>query len=310
METAVRSENADLAGQLDHIAELLEAQKANPFRVHAYRHAADTVRACPEPVTDRFAREGIDGLLRMPGIGRSISSLIREYARSGRISVLGRLEGAVSTEDVLARVPGLGPTLAHRVHESLGAESLEELEYACFDGRLAALEGFGPRRVAAITASVRAMLDESGRRRAQETGDARRPSVVTLLAVDETYRRRAEAGELARIAPRRFNPEGRAWLPILHTDAEGWQLTALYSNTARAHRLGKTREWVVIYADRDGMHDQATVVNERRRSGVVRIVRGRERECDAQRLGWSGPERSTRTDSTTPWSGNARSGGP
>jgi hypothetical protein len=82
------------------------------------------------------------------------------------------------------------------------------------------------------------------------------------------------------IAPKRFNPEGEAWLPIMHSDCGEWQFTALFSNTARAHDLGKTHDWVVVYYETDGEEGQATVVTETR--GVLRnkrVVRGREAEC-------------------------------
>ena len=281
MEAARRSENQDLADRLDRIASLLEAQDANPFRVGAYRRAAETARACPESLVEVYLRDGIEGLDRLPGIGQSIASLIREYAGSGRISLLERLAGAVSAEEVLATVPGLGPALAHRLHETLHVETLEELECACHDGRLASVPGFGPRRVAALSASLGAMLGGERRRRAHAAGDRRstRPSVAAYLSVDEEYRRRARDGRLARIAPRRFNPERAAWLPILHTEREGWSMTALFSNSARAHQLGRTQDWVVIYADRDGDHDQCTVVSQRAAGGSLRIVRGRELEC-------------------------------
>jgi hypothetical protein len=85
---------------------------------------------------------------------------------------------------------------------------------------------------------------------------------------------------LTRIAPRRFNPEGKAWLPIMHDEQDGWNLTALYSNTARAHELGATHDWVVIYYERDGSQSQATVVTPK--SGPLqgkRVVRGREVAC-------------------------------
>ena len=100
-----------------------------------------------------------------------------------------------------------------------------------------------------------------------------------LLDVDREYRRKAEAGGLARIAPRKFNPTGAAWLPVLHTQREGRHYTALFSNTARAHELGRTKDWVVIYFEHDGHEDQCTVVTEY--SGPLagkRVVRGREGE--------------------------------
>lgn len=81
------------------------------------------------------------------------------------------------------------------------------------------------------------------------------------------------------IAPRRFNPDKKAWLPILHTERGPWSFTALFSNTARAHQLGTTDDWVVIYFERDGREGQCTVVTERPgpRAGR-RVVRGREDE--------------------------------
>lgn len=262
--------NEDLCARLERIADLLEAQEATPFRVGAYRRAAGTVAELRDPIADRFESGGLDALEELPGIGSSIGSLIREYLRSGRISMLERLEGAVSAEDLLVTVPGLGERLAHRIHEELGIETLEDLETACADGRLASMEGFGPRRVEAIGASLAARL---GRRREARN----RPSARALLSLDREYRERADRDELPRIAPRRFNPQRRAWLPILHTSREGWEMTALFSNTARAHRYGRTHDWVVVYSDRDGEHDQCTIVTDR--SGE-RTIRGRELEVE------------------------------
>jgi putative hydrolase len=106
------------------------------------------------------------------------------------------------------------------------------------------------------------------------------PSIVELLDVDREYRERGAAGTLARIAPRRFNPRRESWLPVLHTEREGRQYTALFSNTARAHELGATDDWVVIYRDDHGGRGQWTVVTARRGPLVGRrVVRGREREC-------------------------------
>ena len=101
-----------------------------------------------------------------------------------------------------------------------------------------------------------------------------------LLEIDAEYRKQAAAGKLSRIAPKRFNPEGKAWLPILHAEREGWHFTALFSNTARAHQLGRTDDWVVIYFyDDDHQEGQCTVVTETHGSREgERVVRGREDE--------------------------------
>jgi len=107
------------------------------------------------------------------------------------------------------------------------------------------------------------------------------PSVEILLAIDREYREKAKAGALRLIAPRRLNPEGKAWLPVLHTRYGPWHFTALFSNTERAHELHRTHDWVVIYfSDAEGEEGQFTVVTERR--GTLtgeRVVRGREPEC-------------------------------
>jgi hypothetical protein len=106
--------------------------------------------------------------------------------------------------------------------------------------------------------------------------------VASILEVDAAYRRGEARNELRRITPRRFNPERKAWLPILHLERNGWHFTALFSNTARAHELGKSRDWVVISFSRDGDEGQCTVVTEWQ--GPLqgrRVVRGREAECRA-----------------------------
>ncbi len=282
------TENQAIAQALERVADLLEAQAADPFRVRAWRRAAETVRAHPTPLAALVAESGLAGLDRLPGIGRSLASAIDELIRTGRLRMLERLEGEVAPEDLLTTLPGIGEALARRILD-LGIHTLEELELAAYDGRLAALPGFGERRVRAVRAALAGILGAAARRRAdlarrRAAGEAEpprlRPEVATLLAVDEEYRRRAEAGELRRIRPRRFNPAGTAWLPVLHAERDGWSVTALYSNTARAHELGKTRDWVVLYCERDGAEEQCTVVTET--SGPLagrRVVRGREVEC-------------------------------
>jgi hypothetical protein len=130
-------------------------------------------------------------------------------------------------------------------------------------------------------ATVRQSLAELLGHSAEKTGaDGTEPDVALLLDVDAEYRRRAAAGELPKLAPRRFNPRNEAWLPLLRTERDGWVMTALFSNTARAHELGKTHEWVVIYYQKDGPEGQGTVVTET--SGPLagkRVIRGREEEC-------------------------------
>jgi hypothetical protein len=279
--------NDEIADVLERIAVLLEAQGASSFRVHAYGAAAKTVRESARSIAEILEAEGTQGLDRLPTIGKTIASIIQEYVHTGRSTLLERLEGQISPEDLFTTVPGIGEELARRIHRELNIDTLEELELAAHDGRLERLAGFGGRRARGIRDILAGMLNRSVRRRTrrlrlQKTQDMveEQPSVATILNLDMEYRRGAELGELSTIAPRRFNPEKKAWLPVLHTDRDDWSFTAMYSNTPLAHDLGMTRDWVIIYYERDGQEDQCTVVTERR-GGLSgkRVIRGRESEC-------------------------------
>lgn len=149
-------------------------------------------------------------------------------------------------------------------------DSLEDLEAAAHNGRLFDLAVIGQKKLAGIIDTLATRL---GRVRVQGQRIKTEPSVEELLDVDREYRDKAASGELPTIAPRRFNPRRDAWLPISHTHRGERDYTALYSNTARAHKLGRTRDWLD--------ERQATVITAQR--GVVRgrrIVRGREQECE------------------------------
>jgi hypothetical protein len=107
------------------------------------------------------------------------------------------------------------------------------------------------------------------------------PPVAILLAIDAEYRAKAAAGSLPLIAPRKFNPAGERWMPVLHATRDGWLFTALFSNTALAHQTGQTHDWVVIYYhDGDAAERRCTVVTEYHGPHAgLRTVRGREAEC-------------------------------
>ena len=135
--------NEDVAGRLDEIARLLAAQGANRFRVRAYTRAAATVRRLPRSVADVLAQQGLEGLRALPGVGESIARAIRDLLAHGRLAMLERLRGDSDPTKLFASVPGIGPTLADRLHHDLGLDSLEDLEAAAHDGRLEEVLGFG-----------------------------------------------------------------------------------------------------------------------------------------------------------------------
>jgi len=272
-----RSLNSRAADIFRDCAEILRQQKANPFRINAYLRAAQTLDSLPSDVAELLEREGVDGLVRLPTIGRGLAASIDEIARTGRLAQLDRLRGDANPETLFQSIPGVGPILARHIYETLHVDTLEALELAAHDGSLARVKGVGERRAAAIRAGITAML---GRGTARRRPGSPLPDVGVLLSIDSEYRRKAAAGELPTIAPKRFNPQGESWLPILHTRRDDWHFTVLFSNTARAHELGHTRDWVVIYFY-DGEHHegQCTVVTETHGPlAGKRVIRGREAE--------------------------------
>jgi putative hydrolase len=273
-------DNQDIVARLREAADLLEQQGANPFRVSAYRKAADTVAGLSEDAAAVLERDDVDGLIALPAIGRSLATAIAEMVRTGRWAQLERLRGTVQPEQLFQAVPGVGPELARRIHDRLGVDTLEGLEAAAHAGRLEKVAGIGPRRAAMIAAVLANMLR---RGRPPQLGTVPVPPIDMLLDVDRLYRQKAAAGELKTIAPRRFNPSGEAWLPILHAQRDNWHFTVLYSNTARARDLGRVHDWVVVYFHTDSEPEgQCTVVTERRGELTgKRVVRGREAECRA-----------------------------
>lgn len=287
MTMATDPTNVQIADLLEQIASLLEAQGDNPFRVRAYREGAQTIQDAKNPVAKLIGKDQLDELKALPNIGEGIAAVIGEYVTSGKSTLLDDLTAKESPGVVFGRVPGIGQELAKRIVNQLGITTLPELEQAAQDGRLAKVEGFRQKRIEGVQAALAGMLSKSALRtqrerqttRQQTPEPAARPSVELLLGIDAEYRKRAEAGDLRKISPRRFNPKKEAWLPVMTTNREGWTFTVLFSNTAQAHELEKTDDWVVIYYKRDGKERQNTIVTETQ--GELkgkRVVRGRDAE--------------------------------
>ncbi len=273
--------NEWVALALEDVADLLEAQGANPFRVRAYRNGAETVRGLRRSIQQIVQYEGVDALLRLPGIGRSLSHAIDHLVRSGRWPLLERLRGDDAAERIFATVPDIGSVLARRIHEHLGIETLGELEVAANDGRLEQVPGMGLKRIRAVRESIAGRFSQvSHKPFHQPQPMTQQPSIEELLDIDEEYRRLSKQGKLPRITPRRFNPTNAAWLPVLHTQRGDRHYTALFSNTERAHELGMTHDWVVIYRDDNNDHGRWTVITAQYgRVRGHRVVLGREVEC-------------------------------
>jgi len=270
--------NEYIADRMREMGDLLTQQGANPFRARAYRRAGETIADLDRNVADIVAEAGRAGLTALPNIGTSLAAAIDEMVATGRWAQLERLRGTLAPEKLFQTVPGIGPGLAREIHDHLHVETLEGLEQAAHDGRLETVPGMGARRSATVRATLAQMLQ---RVRPRPPAPGEELGVETILDVDREYRNKAARDELPKIAPRRFNPSGEAWLPVLHIERGDWHFTAMFSNTARAHQFQRTRDWVVIYFHRDDHPEsQCTVVTETHGELVDRrVVRGREGDC-------------------------------
>jgi DNA polymerase (family 10) len=146
--------NAQIAAAFDQIADLLEFQGANPFRVRAYRNGARTVRDYPEPLA-ALASEGVARLTQIDGIGQDLAAKIITLVETGDLPMLQELRAQVP-ESVLAlvRIPGVGPKKAAALHKQLGIKTLDELRAACEAGSVRQIKGFGEATEQAILKGI------------------------------------------------------------------------------------------------------------------------------------------------------------
>jgi DNA polymerase (family X) len=146
--------NRDVASLFDEIADLLEFQDANPFRVRAYRNAARRLADLPEPLT-KIAADPKREFTDLEGIGKDLALKIGEVLESGQIAMLEELRAAIPG-GVLAmvRIPGMGPKKAAALHKELGITSLDMLRAACEADQVAGLKGFGKKTQEKILAGI------------------------------------------------------------------------------------------------------------------------------------------------------------
>ena len=150
--------NASIAARLLEAARLLDSRGASPYAVAAYRAAADAIARHRGDVGAIFRREGVKGLDAIPHVGLGIASAVAEMLVSRHWALLDRLRGEADPATLFQSVPGIGPGLARRIHDELHVERLDALEAAARDGRLERVHGVGPRRAAAMRASLDYML--------------------------------------------------------------------------------------------------------------------------------------------------------
>ena len=152
--------------------------------MNAFWRAAATVLGLPRDIREVLEVEGPAGLVKTPKVGRGIASAIIEIVVTGRWCRLGRLRGEHDAGRLFRSLPGIGPVLAERIHDTLHIDNLEALKVAAHDGPLGSVPGVGQRRVAAVRASLADMLGPLVR---PATLARNAPPISVLLDLDQEY---------------------------------------------------------------------------------------------------------------------------
>ena len=155
--------NHEIAAVFEHVADLLEFQGANPFRVRAYRNAARTIHDFGQSAADIVAKAD-HSLTEIAGIGKDLAEKVATLVQTGSLPLLDELL-AKTPESVLAilRVPGLGPKRAAQLYRDLNVATLDDLRAACEAHKVQDLKGFGAKTEAAILQGLE-IASEAGRR--------------------------------------------------------------------------------------------------------------------------------------------------
>src|SRR5437016_7816701 len=132
-----------VATVLVNIATLLELKGENPFKSRAYLNAARALEGLSEPLDKVIAEERLD---QVNGIGESIQKKICELVTTGKLAYYEELRASTPPGLVLMlEIPGIGPKKIKALHDELGIETIEQLEQACKEGKVARLNGFGEK---------------------------------------------------------------------------------------------------------------------------------------------------------------------
>ncbi|HXU94303.1 MAG TPA: DNA polymerase/3'-5' exonuclease PolX [Gallionella sp.] len=233
--------NADIAAIFTEIADLLEIEGANPFRIRAYRNAALTIGTLPREAGE-LVQQG-DDLTRLPGIGEDLSAKIREIVTTGRCSQLERLHKelpAAVTE--LLHIPGIGPKRVKTLYHDLDIQTVEQLYRAAHDGRIRELPGFGEKTEQNILQAVEAHVSLARRFKLAVTAqyaDALRGYLLKVPGVDQV----TVAGSFRRMR------ETVGDIDILVTaspNSQVMQRFTAYEEVADVLSSGETRASVVL----------------------------------------------------------------
>jgi DNA polymerase (family 10) len=154
--------NSHIAEIFNNLADMLEIEGANEFRVRAYRNAARVVGDLPHPVSSMVERG--EKLTQLPGVGKDLAGKIEEIVKTGTLSLLKQEERHLPPGlRQLMSVAGLGPKRVHALHEQLGLATISDLKKAALHGRIRSLRGFGKKTEQMIIADLAGRKEGSRR---------------------------------------------------------------------------------------------------------------------------------------------------
>ncbi len=153
--------NKEVAEIFRKVAALLEIKGDNPYRIRAYQRAAQNIEALTVDVEELAAQRKLE---RIPGIGKDLAQKIKEILETGTLQKYEELKREIPPELLkFLEIPGFGPKKAKIVYEKLGIKTIEELEKACLEHRLARLPGFGPKTEENILKGIKLLKQKRGR---------------------------------------------------------------------------------------------------------------------------------------------------
>src|SRR5438309_1504252 len=193
-------QNPDIARLFDEVADLLEIQDANPFRVRAYRNAARTIRDFPDPIAE-LVRSGAKQLTEIPGIGEDLAEKITAIVTTGELPLRKQLAAKLPAGLLdLLRIPGLGPKRVKLLYKKLKVKSAADLAKALDAGKVQKLKGFGPKMEEKMRAGLgqaqvtehRMLLNEAEAQANAIVAYVKEGGGVRQIEVAGSYRRRRE----------------------------------------------------------------------------------------------------------------------
>lgn len=246
--------NADIAGIFEEIANLLEIQGANPFRIRAYRNAARIISELSQEAAS-LLEKGKD-LTQLPGIGEDLAGKIKEIVSTGHCSLLEKLRKELPpaiTE--LLKIPGLGPKRVRALYHDLDVQTVEQLYRAALDGRIRTLPGFGEKTEHNIRQAIEAHANQTQRFKlsvAAQYAEALKKFLKTIAGVAKvtiagSYRRMRETiGDLDLLV-------------VASSTSQVIQRFTSYDEVAETLSAGVTRASVILKC---GMQVDLRVVTE------------------------------------------------